>query len=241
VEELTFGNNVAHNRRSSSTRYTEKMLQMFTHSSRPSNITLSINDLPVEILQNIFLTLDFFTLLRIRRVCKLWKNLVPGESPLLAEELFLKPSYNLYAYSFTMSTFDFDFEINVRSPQENGPFLRSQPTYIDGLSLTRRCLGLIRMSSEFIFHPIIIDFNHYVQGDEYGKSKLILQDESTAEQVNWRNMLVSMPPMTELRISRTVGRKTKTMCVLKAKDGVRLGEVFDTLSKWGKKEVDESG
>ncbi|KAF1911698.1 hypothetical protein BDU57DRAFT_560101 [Ampelomyces quisqualis] len=230
VEDLSQANNVAYNRRSSSTRYTEKMLQMFTHSSRPTNTTLTINDLPVEILQNIFLALDLSTLLRIRRVCKLWKNLVPGESPLLAEELFLKPSYNLYAYSFTMATFDFDFEINVRSPHEHDPYLRSQATFIDGLSLTRRCLGLIRMSSEFIFHPIIIDFNQYVQGDEHGKSKLALQDHSTAEEVHWRNMLVSMPPMTELRISRTVGRKSKTMCTLKAKDGVKLGEVFDTLS-----------
>jgi hypothetical protein len=230
-------NSTVHSRRSSSTRYTEKMIQMFMHSSRSSNVTLGMNDLPVEILQNIFLHLDLITLLRIRRVCKLWRNLVPGDSALLAEELFLKPSYNLYAYSFTLATFDFDFEINVRAALEHGPFVRGQPTYIDGLSLTRRCLGLIRMSSEFIFHPIIIDFNQYVQGDEAGKSKLVLSEQLSDDAVSWRNMLVSMPPMTELRISRTVGRKSKTMCVLKDKDGVKLGDVFETLSKWGKQEV----
>lgn len=217
------------------------MIQMFMPTSRPTNIALGINELPVEILQNVFLHLDLVTLLRIRRVCKLWKDLVPGDSPLLAEELFLKPSYNLYAYSFTCATFDFDFEINVHSLPEHPPQAKLQSTFIDGLSMTRRCLGLIRTSSEFIFHPIIIDFNHFVQGDETGRSKLALEDASTAEAVNWRNMLVSMPPMTELRISRTVGRKSKTMCVLKAKDGVKLGEVFDTLRKWGKKEMDESG
>jgi hypothetical protein len=230
----------AEHRRSSSTRYTEKMLQMFMHSNRPRSSTLVVNDLPVEILQNVFLHLDMFTLLRIRRVCKIWKSLVPGDSPLLAEELFLKPSYNLHAYSFTMATFDFDFEINVRPPPEEGPFLRTHPTFIDGLSLTRRCLGLIRTSGEFIFHPIIIDFNHYVQGDDAGISKLVTTKDVDAEVVCWRNMLISMPPLTELRISRAVGRKSKTMCVLKSKEGVRLGEVFDTLSKWGKKEVDES-
>jgi hypothetical protein len=230
---------VRHNehRRSSSTRYTEKMLQMFMHSNRPRSSSLVVNDLPVEILQNVFLHLDMFNLLRIRRVCKIWKSLVPGDSPLLAEALFLKPSYNLHAYSFTMATFDFDFEINVRPPPDESPILRTHPTFIDGLSLTRRCLGLIRTSGEFIFHPIIIDFNHYVQGDEAGISKLVTTGDVDDEAVCWRNMLVSMPPLTELRISRTVGRKNKTMCVLKSKEGVRLGEVFNTLSKWGKKEL----
>jgi hypothetical protein len=210
---------------------------MFMHSNRPRSSTLVVNDLPVEILQNVFLHLDMFNLLRIRRVCKIWKSLVPGDSPLLAEALFLKPSYNLHAYSFTMATFDFDFEINVRPPPDESPILRTHPTFIDGLSLTRRCLGLIRTSGEFIFHPIIIDFNHYVQGDEAGISKLVTTRDVDDEAVCWRNMLVSMPPLTELRISRTVGRKNKTMCVLKSKEGVRLGEVFNTLSKWGKKEL----
>jgi hypothetical protein len=214
-------------------------MQMFMHSNRPSSTVLVFNDLPVEILQNIFLNLDLSTLLRVRRVCKLWKNLIPGDSPLLAETLFLKPSYNLFAYSFTLATFDFDFEINVNSLPENGPNLRSQSTFIDGLSMTRRCLGLIRTSSEIIFHPIIINFNQYVQGDETGKSKLAAADDSTVDIVSWRNMLVSMPPLTEIRISRTNGRKSKTMCILKAKDGVRLGAVFDTLSTWGK-QVEEA-
>jgi hypothetical protein len=240
VEDTNLQNQSNHIRRRSSTRYTDKMMQMFTHSNQPRSTGLSVNDLPVEILQNVFLTLDLSTLLRIRRVCKLWKDLIPGDSPLLAEMLFLKPSHNLHAYSFTLATFDLDFEINVRSPDERNPYLRLQSTFIDGLSMTRRCLGLIRTSSEIIFHPIIIDFNHYVQGDEHGKSKLVLAKEKDPEAVDWRNMLVSMPPLTEVRISRTHGRKSKTMCVLKAKNGIRLGEVFDTLNKWGKQEVGES-
>jgi hypothetical protein len=230
---------VIHNRRSSSTRYTEKMIQMFMPSNRSSARALGFNDLPVEILQNIFLHLDIVTLLRIRRVCRIWKDLVPGDSPLLAEELFLKPSHNLYAYSFTCTAFDFDFEINVHSLLEKGPLSRAQPTFIEGLSMTRRCLGLIRIGSEFIFHPIICDFNNFLQGDEQGKSKLILGDPETIEPTHWSNMLISMPPITELRLSRTVGRKCKTMCVIEATNGVRLGDVVNTLSKWGRKEVDE--
>jgi len=228
-------------RRSSSIRYTDRMMHMFTSTRRVSGTALNINDLPVEILQNIFLDLDIFMLLRIRRVCKLWKSLVPGDSPLLAEVLFIKPSQHLHAYSFTLATFDVDFEIDVREPAEGNAYLRSQSTFIDGLSMTRRCLGLIRTSEEIIFHPIIIDFNHFVQGDEAGISKLVMTGNRPTDPVNWRNMLVSMPPLTEMRISRTKGRKSRVMCVLQAKEGIRLGDVFDTLYKWGKKEVDESG
>jgi hypothetical protein len=214
---------------------------MFTHTNQPSSATLGINELPVEILQNVLMYLDIFNLIRVRRVCKLWSSLIPGESPLLAEALFLKPSYNLHAYSFTLATFDFDFEINVRDHTAEHPNMRSQSTYIDGLSMTRRCLGLIRTSSEIMFHPIIIDFNHYVQGDDSGRSKLAIAPEKATEDLTWRNMLVSMPPLTEVRVSRTRDRKAKTMCVLAAKDGVKLGDVFDALEKWGRRSVDESG
>ncbi|KAF2833153.1 hypothetical protein CC86DRAFT_5665 [Ophiobolus disseminans] len=220
-------------RRNSSIRYTDRMMHMFASTRRTSGTALNINDLPVEILQNVFLDLDIVILVRIRRVCKLWKNLIPGDSPLLAENLFIKPSHNLHAYSFTNSTFDFDFEINTRKPHEENQYLRSQPTFIDGLSMSRRCLGLIRTSGEFIFHPIVIDLNHYVQGNEAGRSKLVLHGERPTDPVHWRNMLVSMPPLTELRISRTMMKKSEVMCVLKAKDGVRLGDVLETLIRWG--------
>ncbi|KAH7095673.1 hypothetical protein FB567DRAFT_35702 [Paraphoma chrysanthemicola] len=243
LDDANRGPHPAHNRRSSSIRYTEKMLQMFSHTNRPGSAALNVNELPVEILQNILIYLDIFDLIRLRRVCKLWRGLIPGESPLLAEALFLKPSYNLHAYSFTLATFDFDFEINVRTPLSDQPNVRSQSTFIDGLSMTRRCLGLIRTSSEIIFHPIIVDFNHYVQGDEYGRSKLAVSSDhdEDADGLNWRNMLVSMPPLTEIRISRTRDRKSKTMCILTASDGVKLGAVFDALEQWGRKRADNSG
>jgi len=237
AEDNKHNDHVTRSRRSSSTRYTEKMLHMFTSTHRPRSSTLALNHLPVEILQACFLHLDLATLLRIRRVCTLWRDLVPGDAPLLAEALFLKPSYKLHAYSFTLATFDFDFEINVRTLSEQGPNPRGQSTYIDGLSLSRRCQGLIRTSGEIIFHPIIMDFNHYVQGDGAGRSRLVVKGKEEEAGVGWQNMLISMPPLTELRISRTAGRKSKTMCVLKSAEGVRLGDVFGTLSQWGKKEL----
>jgi len=227
-------------RRSSS--YTDRAMRMFTSSARLSSTALNINDLPTEVLEHVFLDLDIFVLLRIRRVCKLWYSLIPGDSPLLAEDLFLKPSHNLHAYSFTTSTMDLDFEIN---PPRNGHVdsnrLHSSLAFIDGLSMTRRCLGLIRTSEEIIFHPIILNFNYYVQGDQSGRPKLNLIPDKSAEPVKWRNMLVSMPPLTELRISQTWGGKAKVTCVLRAKDGVKLGDLIDTLLGWGAKEIDKSG
>jgi hypothetical protein len=227
-------------RRTSGIRYTDRMMQMMFSSSRLSSTATNINDLPVEILQSIFLELDFFVLLRIRRVCKLWNSSIPGDSPLLAEDLFLKPSHNLHAYSFTSNVFQFDFEIHARGPHEENQYLRSQPTFIDGLSMTRRCIGLIRTSEEIIFHPIVANFNHYVQGDASGRSKLALVQGTSTEPLNWKNHLVSMPPLTELRISQTMGGKAHIMCVLRAKDGIKLGAVIDTLLGFGKRE-DGSG
>lgn len=227
-------------RRSSSIRYTDRMMMMFMSARRTSGTALNINELPVEILQHVFLDLDIFMLLRMRRVCKLWKSLIPGNSPLLTEDLFIKPSHNLHAYSFTMATFDLDFEINARSPHVDSEYLRSQSTYIDGLSMTRRCLGLIRTSGEIIFHPVIIDFNQYVQGDEFGRSKLVMHGDRPTEPVHWRNMLVSMPPLTELRISRTMGRKSQVVCVLKAKDGIRLGDLLELLDSWAESKANGS-
>jgi hypothetical protein len=226
-------------RRSSS--YTDRAMRMFTSSARLSSTGLNINDLPTEILQNIFLDLDIFVLLRIRRVCKLWYSLIPGDSPLLAEDLFLKPSHNLHAYSFTTSTMDLDFEINPRNTPADGNHPNSSLAFIDGLSMTRRCLGVIRTSEEIIFHPIILNFNYYVQGDQFGRPKLTLIQEKSAEPVKWRNMLVSMPPLTELRISQTWGGRAKLTSVLRAKDGIKLGDLIDTLLGWGAKEVDKSG
>lgn len=212
-------------------------MHMFSSSNRVIIKALNINELPVEILQNIILNLDIIDLLRIRRVCKLWRDLIPGESPLLAEKLFLKPSHSLYLYSFTVAAFDFDFEIDFRSVADWPSPTRLQPSFIEGLSMTRRCLGLIRTSSEFIFHPIIVDFNHHIQGDEAGISKLATCDETLVGAVSWRDMLVSMPPLTELRITRTKGRKCKTMCVLTAKEGVKLGAVVDALQAWGRRDA----
>lgn len=45
--------------------------------------------LPVEILEMIFIRLDFWTLLRCRTVCHLWHNCIPGTSPALRSTLFL--------------------------------------------------------------------------------------------------------------------------------------------------------
>ncbi|CAO2647121.1 Nn.00g080430.m01.CDS01 [Neocucurbitaria sp. VM-36] len=51
-----------------------------------------INDLPIEILQQIFSSLDFRTLYTCHSVCHLWYKYIPGHSPRLRSALFLPSS-----------------------------------------------------------------------------------------------------------------------------------------------------
>lgn len=75
-----------------------------------------------------------------------------------------------------------------------------------------------------MFHPLIMDFNHWitcegVAGNTHG---------------SWRDMLVSMPPLTELTL-RDGGQKRGAVKVLNVKghdDGVKLGQLFDVVHDW---------
>jgi hypothetical protein len=55
----------------------------------PPNLPLSINTLPIEILDLIFSHLDTSTLYLIRSVCQFWKTCIPGHSPILRNAMFL--------------------------------------------------------------------------------------------------------------------------------------------------------
>jgi hypothetical protein len=184
-----------------------------------------INDLPVEVLQQVFVYLDFWELVRCQSVCRVWLSLIPGDSPLLAELLYLKPSRNLQIYNLVPTAFEFEFDVTPRSI-ESGP----QPTGVrfsvgvrKEFSMTRRCMGLIRTSQEIVFHPVIMDFNHFVSKGAFRE-----------KEGSWRDMLVSMPPLRELTL-----RHGKTRAVYRvlsvaeeAGDGVSLGQLFDAMDEW---------
>jgi hypothetical protein len=214
-------------RRSSMGNYADRVRQMFTPS--PHHQKRGINDLPVEVLQHVFVYLEFWELVRCQSVCRVWRSLIPGDSPLLAELLYLKPSRGLQIYNLVPTAFEFEFDTSPVSI-ESGP----QPTgarFSVGVrkefSMTRRCMGLIRTSQEIVFHPVIMDFNHFIQKEGFKGN----------QEGAWREMLVSMPPLREVTL-----RHGKTRAVFRILsvgeeegDGVKLAQLFDAMDEWARK------
>lgn len=82
----------AERRRSSVANYAAAAIRQIFVSSRPQTpeaISL-IHNLPIELLTHVFLYLDFWSLLHCQLVCKRWRELIPGNSPLLAETSTLR-------------------------------------------------------------------------------------------------------------------------------------------------------
>lgn len=183
-------------------------------TSAPKYEPCSITHLPIELLQHIFLHLDFFTLLRIRNVSKLWNELIPGDSPLLQEMLFMKPSNRLEAYGYTLATFNLAFDVLP----------------VGGLRMTRRCKGLLSTEGEIEFCPVVADFDWFLQKQLVQWPANTVDRSATRDVPSWRNMLLSMPPLQEVRITRSAHIK----CTLRAENGVRLGDVVDALQEWEK-------
>jgi hypothetical protein len=199
-------------------------------SSQHSGQRRVMTDLPAEVLQHIFIHLDFWDLLRCQRVCNVWRQLVPGDSPLLAEMLYLKPSRGLQIYNLVPTAFDLELEVTPQSiedgPQPSGT--RFSMGVRNEISLMRRCMGLIRTSQEIVFHPVVMDFNVWIKSD-----KVMGRKEGS-----WRDMLVSMPPLRELTLRH--GRKRSVVKVLSAREeeeGVRLGALFDAMDEWVRKTI----
>jgi len=215
-------------RRSSIGNYADRVRQMFTPSHSASHHKKGINNLPTEVLQHVFNHLEFWELVRCQRVCKTWHDLVPGDSPLLSETLYLKPSRSLQIYNLVPTTFDFEFDISPQSiesgPQPSGT--RFSTGVRNQISMMRRCLGLIRTSQEIVFHPVIMDFNTWIADGALAGKK----------HGSWRRMLVSMPPLRELTLRH--GKNRSVVKVLKAAEGdegVRLGDLFDCMDDWMKR------
>jgi hypothetical protein len=206
--------------------YADRVRQMFTPSAHHQK--RGINDLPVEVLQHIFVYLEFWELVRSQSVCRIWRSLIPGDSPLLAELLYLKPSRNLQIYNLVPTAFEFEFDTTPVSI-ESGP----QPTgarFSVGVrkefSMTRRCMGLIRTSQEIVFHPVVMDFNHFIQKEEFKGGK----------EGSWREMLVSMPPLRELTLRHGKTRAVfRVLTAAEEEEGVRLGVLFDAMEEWAGK------
>lgn len=234
---------VREHRRSSVGNYADRMRQLFhtsssSHHHPPKHC---INHLPAEVLQNIFVYLEFWDLVRCQRVCKTWQAMVPGDSPLLAETLYLKPSRSLQIYSLVPTTFDFEIDVAPQSsdssPQHSpGSSISSRFSFGSGdgaatirndISLSRRCLGLIRTSQEIVFHPLITDFNFWVNCERVtGKYE-----------GSWRHMLVSMPPLKELTLIDSRQKGAVKVISVSGEEGVKLGQLFDVMDDWKQRQL----
>ncbi|KAF1831875.1 hypothetical protein BDW02DRAFT_571617 [Decorospora gaudefroyi] len=212
-------------RRSSMGNYADRVRHMFT-ASQPHAHRRGINELPIEVLQHVFAQLDFWTLVRCQNVSKTWRDLIPGDSPLLAEMLYLKTSRNLQIYSLVPTAFEFEFDVQPQSieagPQPHGT--RFSVGVRNEFTVLRRCMGLVRTSQEILFHPVVMEFNQFLHtgGFRAGKAPGL-----------WRHMLVSMPPLKELTLRHGKTRRVfRVLRVESEEDGVRLGDLFDALADW---------
>lgn len=108
--------------------------------------------------------------------------------------------------------------------------------------LSRRSMALVRVSEEIVFHPVIVDFNVFATKECFRVSELEAGRETEGEvsgkariKQSWRDMLVSMPPLREIRLRH--GRRRGVVRTLRAGDGsegITLGMLFDALREWGK-------
>ncbi|KAF2856411.1 hypothetical protein T440DRAFT_108212 [Plenodomus tracheiphilus IPT5] len=244
-------------RRSSVANYTSHIRSLFTPSPHPPFPTpqkTTLLSLPTELVSKILSHLPFYTLLHARAISPTFTSLIPGSDPLLAEKLYLRPSRSLQVYELVPATFDFDMDITSHSVEdgEQPAGVRFSKGVRRQISMGRRTMGLIRMSEEIVFHPVILDFNTFItkpgfcaagppagqrRGGEEGKgvgtgTHSVLGVERDRAQ-SWRNMLVSMPPLREIRI-----RHARTRAVIKLirvgdeGEGITLGMVFDALGEW---------
>ncbi|KAL6708462.1 hypothetical protein ACN47E_002725 [Coniothyrium glycines] len=240
-------------RRSSVANYAAAIRQIFTPSAAALHQRSSIASLPTELLTQILLYLDFWSLVRCQRVCKHWRSLVPGESPLLAEALYLKPSHNLDMYSSTLSAIELQF---LRHPYMLACLGRDGSSSLAGESrswaLTHQTKALIRLSTEIVLHPVLQEFDNYVpwlaaRQEFYSFSPDVsggTMQRKVGEMVDWeegeswREMLVSMPPVQEIVLSPGWATRQVSGVVLKAKEGsagITLGELVERMEEWGRR------
>ena len=249
-------------RRSSVANYTAQLLSLFhSHSTTsasgsPATTTSAaakpkptLPTLPTELVSRILAHLPFYTLLHARRVSRMFAALIPGEDPGLAAQLYLRPvrSKSMELYGGMCGGFDLEFEDDsdggggsVEEKEEGGGEGGSGRVW----RLSRRSMALVRVSEEIVFHPVVVEFNVFAakecfrasgreeRGEGEGEEKM---PGGTRTKQSWRDMLVSMPPLREIRLRH--GRERGLVRTLRVEgeesEGITLGMLFDALREWG--------
>ncbi|KAI8936213.1 hypothetical protein NX059_006641 [Plenodomus lindquistii] len=228
-------------RRSSVANYTSHIRSLFTpspshsHSSRSHPPPPTLLTLPTELLNKILSFLPFYTLLHARSISVLFARLIPGSCPLLAEQLYLRPSRSLQIYAMVPATFELDMDVSTRSIEDGvqPPGVRISKGVRRDVTLTRKTMGLIRMSEEIVFHPVVVEFNSWI-GKVWFRDSAVRGVGWGGVRESWRDMLVSMPPLREMRIRHARTRAVISLITVGEEEGegITLGMVFDALGVW---------
>jgi hypothetical protein len=154
---------------------------------------IGINTLPIEILQHVFSQLDLWSVLRCRRVCRLWNDCVPGDSRALRASMFLpSPTTRTRTEPLTL-------HLTVHISAILVDIYPCEPPLVYTM-----CLGAAQMThlqeQDIAIHPILVGtvHEHVIRKlKDVWNSSLLGRDTGSA---TWMYMLACYPPVQRIRL-----------------------------------------
>lgn len=179
-----------------------------------------------ELLEIILLDIDIYTLLiSAPRVCRQWHHVISSSLP-LQQKLFFLPSHRDDIHS-------------PETTQRQNPFLQKQfPPWFSGTSnSTSHSSDLTNPTASHTFHlPLYATFLRlplFVTGLTTPQNPFLHPSAS------WRRMLTSQPPSYTIAVCKLQGRSTVAKAaaarVVRLKDGLRMGDLYDATLMHGMK------
>jgi hypothetical protein len=209
------------------------ILRLFAKSSKDPSAKsqVGVGQLPVELLQEIFSYLDIWTLLRIRAVCRLWAQNVPGNSPALRKSMFAPSSApELRIIDAAMGDCTLESRVMILGPF--GPWRKYEH------------------ATDYVVHPVWSHVHHLQErGITINPMLLFHMRQSTLTRLKqsctdlreprpfWMTMFASEPPLHKLTIrfhfTRTlqmldecIEKRHTTERTLRSEEGITVGEVL---------------
>lgn len=228
--------------------------QTTTNETQGQQPPTTISSLPIELLQNIFSSLDFLALLKCRCVSRQWAASIPSSSPELQQALFLpvpRASLRIPASSQRLTLY---FEIYTDSPPNYPPYSAGRVLDIQHVNK----IALAYQTRGICVHPFIEKIDRFLvaripdleqhvadrgDGSKFtfaclrSKSGGLIQPDNVAL---WKGMFATFPPVTSLRVqfrylNRDFGgidpRVDRFKCVLDDDQGVLFGDLWHVLEK----------
>jgi hypothetical protein len=215
------------------------ILRLFAKSTKDPSAKsqVGVSQLPVELLQEIFSYLDIWTLLRIRAVCRLWAQNVPGNSPALRKSMFA-PSSAPEFRNIDAAIGDYTFESRVMILGPFGPCMLGPWKKYEH-------------ATDYVVHPVWNHVHHlHERGITVNPMLLFHMRQSTLTQLKqscadlrepkpfWMTMFASEPPLQKLTIryhftrailvlEECIERRHHTETTLRSEQGITVGEVLN--------------